>query len=178
MSAREDKTRRGLSRVLAGIDVASEFVGRGCRYLILFVFAIVMYDVTMRYVFNAATVWANEIATYLFGAFAALSGAYVLKYDGHVRMDVLYSRLSRRKRAVLDSCTSAAFFLFMAVVVHLGFQRALAATLRFERSGSTFNSPLWPFLWVIPVGAALLGLQGIATLVRNVRLALFGKESE
>ena len=165
-------------KLFKAVDLISELSGKVIRYLILFVFIIVVYDVTLRYAFNASTVWANEIATYFFGAGAALGGAYVLKHGGHVKMDLVYNRLSLRQKAIVDACTAAFFFLFIAVFVWVGGDRALSATLRFERSGSVFNSPLWPFLWVLPVGAGLMGLQGIAGFIRNVFLAVTGKELE
>lgn len=165
------------SRFLKAIDSLSEVTGRIVCYLIIFVFGLVVFDVFMRYALNAPTVWANEIATYMYGGFAALGGAYTLRYGGHVRVDALYNLLSSRRKATIDVCTAAGFFLFVAVLVWVGGSRALSATLRFERSGSfPFNPPLWPFLWVLPVGAALMGLQGIAVFIRNIVLAVKGRE--
>jgi len=165
------------SRFLKAIDSLSELTGRIVCYLIIFVFGLVVFDVFMRYALNAPTVWANEIATYMYGGFAALGGAYTLRYGGHVRVDALYNLLSSRRKATIDVCTAAGFFLFVAVLVWVGGSRALSATLRFERSGSfPFNPPLWPFLWVLPVGAALMGLQGIAVFIRNIVLAVKGRE--
>lgn len=164
------------SRFLKAIDSLSELTGRIVCYLIIFVFGLVVFDVFMRYALNAPTVWANEIATYMYGGFAALGGAYTLRYGGHVRVDALYNLLSLRRKAVIDVCTAAGFFLFIAVLVWTGGDRALSATLRFERSGSfPFNPPIWPFLWVLPIGAALMGLQGIAVFIRNIVLAFTGR---
>lgn len=164
-------------RLIKAIDSLSELTGRIVCYLIICVFGLVVFDVFMRYVLNAPTVWANEIATYLYGGFAALGGAYALKYGGHVRVDALYNLLSARRKATIDVCTAVGFFLFVAVLVWVGGERALSATLKFERSGSfPFNPPIWPFLWVLPVGAGLMGLQGIAELVRNIFLAVKGRE--
>lgn len=169
--------QRATPRLLKAIDSLSELTGRIVCYLIIFVFGLVVFDVFMRYVLNAPTVWANEIATYLYGGFAALGGAYTLRYGGHVRVDALYNLLSPRRKATIDVCTAVGFFLFVAVLVWVGGGRALSATLRFERSGSfPFNPPIWPFLWVLPVGAGLMGLQGIAELLRNIFLAVKGRE--
>jgi len=165
-----------MRRLLKTIDSISEYTGRIISYLTLFVFLIVLYNVTARYAFNEATVWADEIATYIFGASAALAGAYVLKYGGHVRMDVLYNVLSSRKRAIIDAITSGAFFLFIVIFVWVSGNRAILGTLRLERSGSVFNSPYWPFLWVLPIGAGLMGIQGIAKFVRNCYFAITNRE--
>jgi TRAP-type mannitol/chloroaromatic compound transport system permease small subunit len=78
---------------------------------------------------------------------------------------------------MINVLTSAGFFLFVVVLVWLGGSRALSATLIFEHSGSfPFNPPIWPFLWVLPIGAGLMGLQGLAGFFRDIFFAIKGRE--
>jgi TRAP-type mannitol/chloroaromatic compound transport system permease small subunit len=173
MIAMQQKT----PRFLQAIDSISEVTGRLVSYLIIFVFGLVVCDVILRYAFNAPTVWANELATYIYGGFSAIGGAYTLRQGGHVRVDVLYNLLSPRRKAMINVFTAAGFFLFVVVLVWLGGSRALSATLIFEHSGSfPFNPPIWPFLWVLPIGAGLMGLQGLAGFFRDIFFAIKGRE--
>ncbi len=79
-------------------------------YFLFFFFVLLLMEVVLRYFFNSPTVWANELAQMLFGAYAILAGGYILRTGGHVNVDILYSRLSRKSRAALDIVTSSAFF--------------------------------------------------------------------
>ena len=94
------------------IDAANDWVGRVLQYFLFAFFALLMVEVVRRYVFNNPTVWGNEMAQMFFGAYAILSGGYVLRTGGHVNVDILYGRFSPKTKAAVDICTSFLFFLF------------------------------------------------------------------
>ena len=129
-------------------------------------------EVVLRYFFNSPTVWANELAQMLFGAYAILAGGYILRSGGHVNVDILYSRLPRKTRAAQDVVTSSLFFLFCGMLLIYGGSLAWDSLSRFEHSQSAWNPPLYPAKLMIPLAALLLILQGLAKLIQDILIFL------
>jgi len=157
-----------LKAFLKLIDAVNDRVGNLLSYFLFFFFVLLLMEVVLRYFFNSPTVWANELAQMLFGAYAILAGGYILRTGGHVNVDILYSRLSRKQRAVLDIVTSSLFFLFCGMLLVYGGSLAWDSLARFEHSQSAWNPPLYPAKLMIPLAALLLMLQGLAKLIRDI----------
>ena len=151
--------------LIKSIDAANDWVGRVLQYFLFAFFALLMAEVVKRYIFNAPTVWGNEMAQMFFAAYAILSGGYVLRTGGHVNVDILYARFSPKTRAAIDIGTSFLFFLFMGMMVWMGWELAWESMARFETSESAWNPPIWPLKMAIPLGALLLLLQGVCKLI-------------
>lgn len=134
-----------------------------------------VYEVFSRYAFNAPTIWAFELGYMAMGTCFLLGSAYTLKEGAHVRIDVLYSRLSLRVRAFIDLVGYLVLFLPIAVwlTYRLG-NYAYEAFMSGETSGeSAWNPIIWPFRLVFTLGLAALTLQAIAEVLRCV-CVLFG----
>ena len=91
-----------LKAFLKFINAVNDRVGNLLAYFLFLFFALLFMEVILRYFFNSPTVWANELAQMLFGAYAILAGGYILRTGGHVNVDIVYSRLSIKSRAGLD----------------------------------------------------------------------------
>ena len=150
------------------INAVNERVGKLLSYFLFLFFALLFMEVILRYFFNSPTVWANELAQMLFGAYAILAGGYIMLTGGHVNVDILYSRLSQKTRAGLDIFTSVLFFLFCGMLLIYGGSLAWDSLSRFEHSQSAWNPPLYPAKLMIPLAALLLMLQGLAKLIRDI----------
>jgi TRAP-type mannitol/chloroaromatic compound transport system permease small subunit len=161
-----------LKAFLKFINAVNDRVGNLLSYFLFLFFALLFMEVILRYFFNSPTVWANELAQMFFGAYAILSGGYILRTGGHVNVDILYSRLSQKNKAALDIFTSLLFFLFCGMLLIYGGSLAWDSLSRFEHSQSAWNPPLYPAKLMIPLAALLLMLQGLAKLIRDV-LILF-----
>ena len=166
-----------LKKLMAIIDAVNDRVGKLLSYFLFFFFVLLFMEVILRYFFNAPTVWANELAQMLFGAYAILAGGYILRTGGHVNVDILYSRLSRKKKAALDIITSILFFLFSGMLLIYGGSLAWDSLSRFEHSQSAWNPPLYPAKLMIPIAALLLMLQGLAKLMRDI-LILYNLDTD
>lgn len=160
---------------IKGIDGINEWIGRALSYFLYAFFILLLIEVFLRYLLNSPTVWANELSQMLFGAYVVLSGGYILKVGGHVNVDIIYTRLSDKARAVLDICTSVLFFLFCGMLLVYGGSLAWESLSTLEHSQSAWNPPLYPAKLTIPLAAILLILQGIAKLIKDF-LILFGHE--
>jgi TRAP-type mannitol/chloroaromatic compound transport system permease small subunit len=157
-----------LKTLVSIIDKVNDGVGNLLSYFLFLFFVLLLMEVILRYFFNSPTVWANELAQMLFGAYAILAGGYIMRTGGHVNVDILYSRLSRKSRAGLDVVTSLLFFLFCAMLLIYGGSLAWDSLSRFEHSQSAWNPPLYPAKLMIPLAAVLLLLQGLAKLIRDI----------
>jgi len=166
-----------MKRILTMIDSVSEWSGRLISVFAFFLTFFLLYDVLARFVFNAPTIWCHELALHFFGAYSVLAGAYVLRYDGHVKIDIIYSLFSRRGRAIIDCFTYPFFFMFIGLLFWYGLQIGMRSfELKQTVSPSPFASPLWPVKLSVPLAAFLMFLQGLAQYIRTLTLAFTGKE--
>jgi C4-dicarboxylate transporter, DctQ subunit len=113
---------------------------------------ILTYEVFVRYVFNAPTIWVQETSIYLYMWTMLAAGSYTLQKRKHVHVDLLVDRLPARPRSLLEAMTSAVGTLFCAIVSVQAYQM-IAATVRFGKVSATpLRVPLW-----IPQSALLMG---------------------
>jgi len=77
-----------LKATLNFINAVNDRVGNLLSYFLFLFFALLFMEVILRYFFNSPTVWANELAQMLFGAYAILAGGYILLTGGHVNVDI------------------------------------------------------------------------------------------
>ncbi len=155
-----------------GVTRLNDRIGRLAALLILPIFAVLLLEVGLRYLAGSPTVWTNELAQMLFGAYALLSGGYLVAQNGHANVDILHNLLRPRTRAVLDILTSALMFLFIGALLYYGGSMAWESVSRFEHTMSAWNPPAWPLKSLIPIAAGLILLQGLVKLIGDVRVAL------
>lgn len=165
-----------LNAILNVIDKINDWVGKILSLGVLFMFVMVFIEVIRRYFFNSPTVWGNELTQMIFGMYVVLCGGYILVLGGHVNVDILYSRFSTKGKAVADIITFSVFLMFCSMMLIYGGSLAWESLSRFEHSQSAWNPPLYPVKLMIPLGAFLLLLQGIAKLIRDISILVTAKE--
>jgi TRAP-type mannitol/chloroaromatic compound transport system permease small subunit len=163
-----------LIAVLGYVDALNDWVGRVLSFGVLFMFFLVLSEVIRRYFFNAPTVWGNELTQLIFGMYVILSGGHILRWGGHVNVDIVFSCLSTKTRAIIDICTFVLFLLFCGMMLIYGGSLAWESLSIWERSNSAWGVPLYPAKMMIPIGAFLLLLQGVAKLIRDIFTLLSG----
>ncbi len=159
-----------MSRFLFVIDSLSTWAGKAFAWCILVLTFATCYEVFVRYVLNAPTVWAFDMSVQMYGALFMMAGAYALSRNAHVRGDVVYRLLPIKVRAGIDL---ALYFLFFfpgaAALLYYGY--GFAADSWFYKEVS-WNSParvqIYFFKTLIPVSGFLLILQGIAEVKRCI----------
>lgn len=161
--------------IIRAIEALSDWSGRIFAWLILPISLVTFWEVILRYFFNSPTIWSGELIGYLFGVMTFMSGAYCLRHEQHIRLDLFRGRLGVRGRAVLDMATSGFTYLFLIMLIWQGTTGALESTQSLLTSGTVWNPPYWPFSWFLPLGALLVGLQELSNLFKNL-LVLFGRE--
>ena len=167
-----------LKRFYDGAGRLSEWSGRIVSVAIPVLIITVCYDVFMRYVFNAPTNWSYELSYMLGTAVISLGLPYVHYHSSHIRVDLIYSRLTALKRLWLDVVlTVCLFFPLVLVWTKIFGTNAWQSFLTQEISYDSMWYPmLWPFKLIIFLGFLLLLIQGIATFARDVATLAKGGE--
>ena len=165
-----------MKKLLSAIDAISIWTGKVSSILILFVVIFVVYEIVMRYVFHLPTLWVSESMVFGCAITYVLGSAWALQDRRHVKIDFLYGRLSPRGRAIIDSITFVFFALYMTVFLWAAGKYALQSFRLRETAGSPWDPPIYPIKIALVVGVALLLLQGIAKLIRDLHFAFTGKE--
>jgi TRAP-type mannitol/chloroaromatic compound transport system permease small subunit len=158
-------------RFCDAVDRLNLWMGR-CWALAIFVVTLaVLYEVVARTAFGTPTLWSNETTIYVSAVAYLIGGGYALLYRRHVRIDLLYDRLSPRTRAKLDLVTFLFFVIYVGGLVWVGTTMGWTSFTQSEGTGTPWNPPIWPVKLAIPAAAALLLLQGIANLLRDLGVA-------
>lgn len=161
-----------MTRYLGWIDSLNELIGKAVSWLFLALTASVVVDLTMRYFVGRTTVWAYDINYMIYGTQFMLAGAYTMKYNAHVRVDVLYMKFSPRGRAVLEVifyiCIMFPLCFFLFSSCWSDFVRACSA--REISIVTSWHPPVYHYKGVMPVTYALLILQSIVLFIRNIAI--------
>ena len=160
-----------LLRLARGIDRLSERTGRVLYWLVLAMVLLGAFNAVVRYLdrYTGLGLSSNtyiELQWYLFSLVFLLGAAYALRHDVHVRVDVLYGRLSRRGQAWVNVAGTVLFlipFCVLMLVVSWPFVRESWALL--EVSNDPGGLPRYPLKTVVPVAFLLLLLQGLSLLI-------------
>lgn len=146
--------------------------------ILLCLTASVVVEVVMRYLLNRPTRWVVEFSEYMLLYMAFLGGAWVLREEGHVRIEVLTDVLPRRAQAAIHVVTS----WVGALVSGLFFWFSASFTLETFASGEILfravHVPKWAVLVVIPVGLLLLTLQFVRRAWRATVASAAGPAEE
>jgi TRAP-type mannitol/chloroaromatic compound transport system permease small subunit len=159
-----------LAPIIKSIDWLVEKQGQLSSFLIYPLLIIVIYEVIMRYAFNAPTVWGFEATAFAYGLHYMLGLSYTENQAGHVKVDILTSRLSAKTQAILGVITYFAIFLPVYTLMAIGaFKFAYTSTITSELNSTSWAPPVWPFKIVMAISFLLLVLQGLSTLLKNIR---------
>lgn len=151
------------------IDAVNERIGRWVSWLALAAILVCAGNALMRYAFRMTSNAWLEIQWYLFSAFFLLAAGYTLKHNNHVRLDVLFTRLTPRTRAWIDIFGTLFFLLPVCVLIGwLAWPMFMDAWVSNERSPDAGGLVRWPVKLLISLGFFLLILQGFAELIKRI----------
>jgi len=145
-------------------------MGRAIAWLTFAMAFLTVFIVVLRYAFNESAIMLQESVIYMHGAVLLLGIPYALKEDGHVRVDLIYSRMSERGRTLVDVTGHlvcllpvCAFILYFSVGYVANSWRVL------EGSAEVGGIPgVFLLKTLIPVMATALLLQGLAETARGI----------
>jgi TRAP-type mannitol/chloroaromatic compound transport system permease small subunit len=151
------------------IDGLNEAVGRLVKWLVLAATLVSAGNALIRYGLHTSSNAWLELQWYCFGALFLLAAGYTLKHNGHVRIDVIYGRLSARAQALVDLLGGVLFLLPAAgLFAWLSWPLFTKALLSGEVSADAGGLVRWPIMLMLPLGFGLLFLQGIAEVIKRL----------
>ncbi|WP_136685274.1 TRAP transporter small permease subunit [Falsirhodobacter xinxiangensis] len=155
------------------IDSVNTFIGKSVSWLLLAAILISAVNAVMRKAFSISSNAWLEAQWYLFSAAFLLAAAYTLLRNEHVRVDLVFGTLSRRKQLLVEIFGTILFLMpFCLVTIWLSWPIAMDKLASGEVSNNTGGLVQWPAWLLIPIGFTLLALQGLSELIK--RIAILG----
>jgi TRAP-type mannitol/chloroaromatic compound transport system permease small subunit len=167
-ASRQDSNMSALLAIGRAIDRLNSYVHAGAKWLVLAAIVLSAGNaVTRKFSFTSNA--ALELQWYLFSAVFLLCAGYTLLRGEHVRIDIVYARLSRRTQVFIDIFGTLFFLLpLCAVTTVLVWPVVLDKIHSGEVSSNAGGLILWPVWALMPTGFALLGLQGLSELIKRL----------
>ena len=159
----------GLLKLALGVDWISERLGRLASLAVLLTALISAGNAFVRYLLDISSNGWLEIQWYLFAGMVLLGGPYTLKVNEHVRVDLFFSAVSERTRIWIDIMGCLVFLLPICVILVYFTWPWFVESWRIDETSSNAGGLVrWPVKLILPVGFALMALQGISELIKRI----------
>ena len=157
-----------IDRFFGFLESINLWTGKVVSLLAIVMTLTVSYEVVVRYFFRAPTLWSTQLNAYFLCAYVLLAGGNALREGSHVRVDLFWSRLSARGKAISDLSTSLLVFAFCIVLVWKGSEMTMRSYISKAASSDAMAWPLYPSQLMVPLGGFLLGIQSMAKFWRDL----------
>ncbi|MEL6885410.1 MAG: TRAP transporter small permease [Pseudomonadota bacterium] len=147
-------------------DRLAVFIGRITMMLIVLLCGVMLYEVFVRYVLNAATLWANELSLWLAGFIFLCAGLYAMQQRSHIRIFLLYDACPRWLQRTFDCISTALICVFAFFLIFGGYGEAFDKFYRWETFGTAFDPPI-PAT-IKPAVLIVIGLVAIQSIVNLI----------
>jgi TRAP-type mannitol/chloroaromatic compound transport system permease small subunit len=159
----------GLLRLSRAIDYVNDRFGEIANWLVLLACLISAGNAASRYMFSASSNAWLEVQWYMFAGMVLLGGPYTLKVNEHVRVDLFYSAVSERIRLWIDILGCLLFLLPICVILVYFTWPWFVESWRINETSSNAGGLIrWPVKLILPVGFALMTLQGVSELIKRI----------
>lgn len=156
---------RGLSRVVALLSAAAMALA---AVALLVSLALIGWAVVMRYVFNLAPIWVDDLVGFALVAIVMLASAQTLRGGEHIGVDLVVERLSPAARRWAQGWAALATIAIAAVLIVNGWGTAMLARRLGLLTEGFLEWPTWMLMLLMPVGGALLLLAAVEALWRVI----------
>ncbi|MCC6134628.1 MAG: TRAP transporter small permease subunit [Candidatus Contendobacter sp.] len=158
-----------LLRLAATIDALNTAIGRWLSWLVLFCTLISALAATLRYALDWGSNALLEAQWFMFGLIFLFCAAWTLRIGGHIRIDILYSRLPSATRVWIEILGGLFFLLPVCLLIAVdSWNFFLIAFQTREASPNPGGLIWWPLKFAIPVAFILISLQGISEIIKNI----------
>lgn len=159
-----------IERYVRTVERMNWLIGRATMYLIFAMMGVLFYSSVTKTFFLPA-LWTLEFAQFLMVAYFLLGGAYSVQLNGHVRMDLLYSRWSPRTKSRWDVFTSLFLVTYLLLLLYGSISSTTYAFEYGERSYSSWRPYMWPVKVVMTFGIIMMLLQATAQFFKDLAAA-------
>jgi TRAP-type mannitol/chloroaromatic compound transport system permease small subunit len=170
-----------MRKVISIIDSINEKTGALSSWLVIVLIVVILIEVIARYVFNTPTSWAFDSMRLIGGAIIVLGWAYAQLYDSHIRVDIFYTCLSTRGKALIDILGSVLFFFpLFGALTWLVISQTIKELLKTNQllPLQSWYSPSSLYGVVFIIGLCLTCLQFAAQLARDIYTLVKGKYND
>jgi TRAP-type mannitol/chloroaromatic compound transport system permease small subunit len=159
----------GLLKLSRGIDWMNAQFGVVANWLVLLACLISAGNAASRYLFSESSNGWLEVQWYMFAGMVLLGGPYTLCKNEHVRVDLVYGAVSERTRIWIDIFGGLFFLLpICLILVYFTWPWFLDSWRIGEGSSNAGGLVRWPVKLLLPVGFALMALQGVSEIIKRV----------
>ena len=165
-----------LLRLAQIVDACNRAISRAVGWMLLVMVLLGAYNAVARYLERDAGLQLSsnaltELQWYLFGVAFMLGAPFALQKGAHVRVDVLYGGLPERTQLRVDFWGSVLFLIpSCACAVWLSLDFVANSWGEFEWSNDPGGLPRYPLKPVIPLGFAMLLLQGFSEAIKRAAI--------
>ncbi len=150
------------------LDRVSVFIGRVTMLLVVLLTCVMLYEVFVRYVLNAGTLWANELSLWLAGFVFLCAGLYAMQQRSHIRIFLIYDMFPRWLQRVCDCVSTLLIVTFASFLVYGGYGEAFAKFGRWETFGTAFDPPIPATIKpTVLIVVSLVAIQSVINLISD-----------
>jgi C4-dicarboxylate transporter DctQ subunit len=140
---------------------------------ILFTSLLLLVNVVMRYIFNHAIYWAEELVRYLMVWVIFVGGSQVAKHEGHITVDIVYRAVGPKAKVILDYIVNVVAIVFCLVLTYYSY-RQMMRVYSSQQISPALELPMWlPYL-SIPLGSFLMAIRYVTHLFNRIHTAGVG----
>ena len=151
------------------VDWLNGLVGRLVYWLVLAAVVVSAGNATVRYTLDTSSNRWLELQWYFFSAIFLLCAGYTLLRNEHIRIDIISGRLSERAQTWIDIIGGVLFLMPMALIIMwLSWPVFTDSYIHHEMSQNAGGLVRWPVKILIPIGFALLALQGLSEIIKRI----------
>ncbi|SDP51938.1 TRAP transporter small permease subunit [Desulforhopalus singaporensis] len=157
-----------IEKLISIAEKTNKMVGKASSLLIFVFMFLMVYEVIARYFFESPTIWVHELCGYLFAAYVAFTGGWVLLRKGHVSVDIIYQFFPKKLKYSADLIVSVVALFMFVVLFWQGYKFAWHAFATNQHSHTLFGPVLWPVKALLPLGSLFFVLQILADLGKTI----------
>lgn len=153
-------------------DTLADYIGYVCSFLMIAMMLNIFYDVFMRYLFKNGSIAMQEMEWHLFSVIILLGTSYALKEDAHVRVDILYTKFSEKKKALVNIIGVFIFMIPLALLIATGSVGFVMEAFTFHEISSDPGglTHRWILKAFIPASFWLLIFMSMGFVIKNINL--------
>jgi len=149
-------------------DRLAVFIGRVIMMMIVLLTGVMLYEVVLRYAFEAPTLWANELSLWLAGFVFLGAGLYAMQQRSHIRIFLLYDVMPRGIQRLFDIISVSLILVFAGALIYGGYGEAFDKFYRWETFGTAFDPPIPATLKpMVLFVVAMVAIQSVINLISD-----------
>lgn len=168
-----------VTTIIRIIDRINEVVTKSAQWLVILLVLTLVYEVIMRYIFRSPTLWSFDVSYMSASLFIMLGMGYTLQQKGHVNIDIIIDKFSRRTQALLNIIFMLLlFFPLWFSIMDVFIPHLIRSWAMGERASvGTWLPPIYPFKTWLLAGMFLMFLQGTSEFLKEI-LVLSGRRQQ